>query len=69
MIVSIWGKSKNTGKAEVIDRANSRRGAAYLAREYGIAFGSTWVVWAGRRTDEPTNPVYHSWGFVPTHRG
>lgn len=47
MTISVWGKYQ--GKAEVIDRASSKREAERLAREYRMAFGRDWEVWAGRR--------------------
>ncbi len=52
MTISIWGKLKGK-KPEVIDRASSPRDAAYLVREYKMAFGRDWVIWAGRRDQMP----------------
>jgi len=53
MTISIWGKYQ--GKAEVIDRASSKREASYLAGEYRMAFGRDWTIWVGRRDQEPTS--------------
>jgi len=47
--VVIWGKYKN-GKTEKIDETDNPE---YLVREYRIAFGPDWTIWAGRKKDEP----------------
>jgi hypothetical protein len=46
--MTIWGKYKPTGKVERIDE-----GGAYLLGEYRLAFGKDWILWAGRKKDEP----------------
>ncbi len=52
MAISIWGKHAGS-PPEVVDRASSKREAEYMAREYRMAFGSDWVIWAGRRDQGP----------------
>lgn len=56
--VSIWGRLKGHAP-EKIDSASSSREAAYLAGEYQLAFGRDWVVWCGRKDQEP-NGVSHA---------
>lgn len=48
--MNIWARYR--GNVERIDEC-SARDAAYLVREYQLAYGSEWVVWAGRKSDEP----------------
>jgi hypothetical protein len=49
---SIWAKAK--GKPpEKVDDASSEKQAQYLAREYQMAFGPGFVVWAGRKDQQP----------------
>ena len=53
-MINIWGQYKNH-KPEKIDSASKKSEALYLAREYQMAYGSDWRVWAGtreRRIDE-----------------
>ena len=50
--MTIWGKYKN-GVPEKID-SGSVRDIPYLLREYALAFGRDWVLWAGRKSDDPT---------------
>jgi len=52
MTISIWGRYLRKSP-EVIDRATSHNGATYLVGEYQLAFGRDWVIWAGRRDEEP----------------
>ena len=49
--ISIWGKYQ--GSVEKIDTATTAKQAQYLAAEYRLAFGRDWMVWAGRRDQEP----------------
>lgn len=49
MAISIWGTCHQNGKTEKIDQASSKKEAAYLAREYQLAFGRGWTVWCGRK--------------------
>ena len=51
MGVSIWGKYR--GNVEKIDESSRDNGAAFLVREYQMAFGKDWKIWAGRKKDEP----------------
>ena len=52
--MKIWAKNIHTGTVENIDEC-SKDGAAYLVREYQIAYGRQWIVWAGLKRDEPRN--------------
>ena len=48
MTISIWAQSG--GRApEKVDEASSAQEAEYMAREYRMAYGAGWSVWAGRR--------------------
>lgn len=57
-MISIWGKHKQLGvwqAPEVIDRASDQREANYLAAQYQMCHDrSIWVVWAGRRDQDPS---------------
>jgi hypothetical protein len=57
MTISVWGRLKGK-KPEKIDTASSRTEAAFLAQQYRIAFGKDWVIWAGRRNEEPCSSHY-----------
>lgn len=48
--MAIWGKSVQTGKVEKVDSGDS----AYLLAEYRLAFGPGWILWRGRKADDPT---------------
>lgn len=37
---------------ELIDRADTKREAEYLVREYRIAFGSDWRIWSEEEVSE-----------------
>lgn len=50
-MVTIWGKLKGH-KPEKIDQCE-KRSALYLVGEYQLAFGKDWIIWAGRKKDEP----------------
>ena len=52
MTISVWGRYKDKAP-EKIDQATSESSAAYLVREYRLAFGRDWKVWAGRKDSEP----------------
>jgi len=56
--MTIWGKYKN-GVPEKID-SGSVRDIPYLLREYALAFGRDWVLWAGRKSDDPTKGEYET---------
>lgn len=61
--INIWGKYKGT--TEKIDTATSARDAAYLVNEYRIAYGSEWVVWAGRKDQGEKQPSREpAWGVT-----
>jgi hypothetical protein len=47
---TIWGKYK--GNVERIDSCSNSE-VGYLLGEYRLAFGAQWVLWAGRKKDEP----------------
>ena len=50
--ISIWAKAR--GKPpEKVDDASSEKQAQFLAREYQMAFGPSFVVWAGRKDEGP----------------
>ena len=50
--ISIWAKAQ--GKPpEKVDDASSEKQAQFLAREYQMAFGPSFIVWAGRRDQQP----------------
>ncbi len=53
MSINIWGKYL-THRPEVLDTADTLKDAAYLMREYQLAFGRDWRVWVGRRKDGET---------------
>ena len=53
MSILIWGRYKGT-KPENIDIADWEKSATYLVREYQLAYGKDWIIWAGRMQDEPT---------------
>ena len=55
MAISIWGKYRGT--VEKIDSASSTSEAAYLVREYQMAYGRDWLVWAGRKDANATSPA------------
>jgi hypothetical protein len=44
---------KYQGKSEVIDLADDKKDAEYMAREYAMAFGSEWDISICRFDDEP----------------
>jgi hypothetical protein len=48
MTISIWYKHPNM-PPEVVDRAANPKEAAYLLREYRMAYGPRAVLWAGTR--------------------
>lgn len=48
--IPIWGKYLVTGKVERIDEARDASEAAYLVREYQMAFGFAWEIWSGKRS-------------------
>jgi len=48
--IKIWGLYH--GNVEQIDEASSWQEARYLVREYRMAFGSEWSVWAGSRRNQ-----------------
>ena len=50
MPINIWGRYKKN-KPEIIDTAETMKDAAYLVGEYRMAYGSSWLVWHGRRKD------------------
>lgn len=51
--MAIWGRYKGTGKVEQVDSGDT----AYLLAEYRLAFGKDWILWRGRKKDEPrSNP-------------
>jgi hypothetical protein len=52
MTINIWGKYRD--KVEKIDSTTSQRDARYLVGEYRMAYGQEWIVWAGRKCDDPT---------------
>jgi hypothetical protein len=54
MTISIWGRYMNK-PPEIIDRATSPTGAAFLVGEYRLAFGKDWKIWFGRKDEEPSN--------------
>lgn len=45
--MAIWGRYRD--QVEKIDEGDS----AYLLHEYRLAFGRDWVLWRGRKKDEP----------------
>lgn len=49
--MTIWGKYK--GKVEKIDTC-TKSDAVYLVGEYRLAFGTGWVIWVGRKSDDPS---------------
>lgn len=49
--MNIWGKYQ--GKIEKLDEASPRE-AQRLANEYRMAFGKGWVIWAGKKSDDPS---------------
>jgi len=52
--ISIWAQAKGTGKPpEKVDDASSEKQAQYLAGEYQMAFGPSFIVWAGRKDQQP----------------
>ena len=59
MTISIWGRYQNR-QPEKIDQANNRKEAFYLAGEYRMAFGPSWTIWPGRKSDEPPDPNRHN---------
>ena len=52
MTISIWGRLSGK-KPEKIDEASNWKEARYLVVEYRMAYGSSWVIWAGPRKNEP----------------
>lgn len=46
--MKIWSKYIPTGKVEQIDSCD-KRDANYIVKEYQIAFGRDWKVWAGNK--------------------
>jgi hypothetical protein len=50
--MKIWGKYVPTGKVELIDTCD-KKDAWKIIREYLMAFGGGWVIWAGLKRDEP----------------
>jgi hypothetical protein len=48
--INIWGKYKDK-EIEKIDSASSQSAASYLVREYKMAFGGDWVIWAGKKVE------------------
>jgi hypothetical protein len=50
--MNIWGRYKRKAP-ELIDSSDKSNSASFLVSEYQLAFGSDWVIWAGRRKDEP----------------
>jgi hypothetical protein len=53
--MKIWAYSKQTHKTELITTC-IKRDVAFLVREYQLAFGSSFVVWAGLKRDNPLKP-------------
>ena len=50
--MKIWGKYIPTKKAEVLDTCTKKE-LGYMLREYRMAFGRDWIIWAGLKRDEP----------------
>lgn len=46
-MITIWGKYQ--GKIEKIDTATDKLDADYLVREYKLAYGRRWQIWAGKK--------------------
>jgi len=51
-VKKIWAYSKQTGKTELVDTV-SKSEAAFIVREYQVAFGPTFYVWSGLKRDNP----------------
>lgn len=52
-MINIWYKPEG-GQIEKIDEATGKKDAAYLVREYRIAYGGhKCKIWAGRKKNEP----------------
>jgi hypothetical protein len=49
--MTIWGRYQD-GPAEKVDTC-AKRSAAYLLREYRMAFGAGWKLWVGLKREEP----------------
>ena len=47
MEIKIWGKYQ--GRTEEIDTAPDEQEADRLVQEYRMAFGTSWLVWKGRK--------------------
>lgn len=56
MKILIWGKYKGY-KPEVIDETTDWKKAEYLVREYRLAFGQDWTVWAEKTRDKKLKNV------------
>jgi hypothetical protein len=50
--MKIWGRNLQTGVVECLDTFPKSEIRAML-REYRLAFGRGWVIWAGLKRDEP----------------
>jgi hypothetical protein len=50
--MTIWGKYKPTGKIERVDQGGKDE-IGYLLAEYSLAYGKDWILWAGRKKDQP----------------
>ena len=50
--MKIWGKYKPTRVVELIDTC-AKKDVGYILREYMMAFGRDWIIWAGLKRDEP----------------
>lgn len=48
---TIWGRLKGQ-QPERVDQC-AKKDVAYTLREYRLAFGKDWTLWAGRKCDEP----------------
>jgi hypothetical protein len=51
-MIRIWAKYIR-GVTEEIDTAPDEKTARYLVAEYQLAYGPDFVVWSGRKSDEP----------------
>lgn len=51
--MNIWGRYQGRPPEKLDSDLTAKEAAAYVG-EYRMAFGPGWVIWAGRKKDDPT---------------
>ena len=57
--MTIWGKLTQHGQSHGVEKIDScePREVAHMLREYRMAFGKDWILWAGKKYPIPGREV------------